>query len=212
MFLIGRVKTKEITREHWDKVWEEEPTWLGALLLKNAEKKMVKMLKKRLPITASILEIGAGSGRALYTVACSYPKALGIDYSGMAIKRCQDKRLNVIKMDGSKTSFKNEEFDLVFSEGVLEHYNNMDVLVKEMVRITKNYVLMIQPNPHSIVRHIRDIFWKISGKAHANEILYQVEDYTKVMERRNFTLVEHEKSFLGMFDIMLFKRRLDDAT
>ncbi|MBT7934259.1 MAG: class I SAM-dependent methyltransferase [Thiotrichales bacterium] len=78
-----------------------------------------------------VLEIGAGNGRF---------QNIFDNYTGSDItentRKFFHKNYIVIK-DKERYPFKNEEFDLIFTNAVFEHIPDIDTALKEMIRVTK---------------------------------------------------------------------------
>ena len=78
-----------------------------------------------------VLEIGAGNGR-FQNIFDNYT---GIDITENT-RKFFHKNYIVIK-DKERYPFKNEEFDLIFTNAVFEHIPDIDTALKEMIRVTK---------------------------------------------------------------------------
>lgn len=77
-----------------------------------------------------VLEIGAGNGRF---------QDVFEDYTGIDITENSRKYFHkkyVVVEDGKPYPFKDKEFDLVFTNAVFEHIPNIDIALKEMIRVT----------------------------------------------------------------------------
>ncbi len=96
-------------------------------------------------VKGKILEAGCSVGSFL---ALAPKQIQGIDFDEESIKICKEKGLNAMQMDlTKKLSFKNEEFDAVFSSYVIEHIQNPLFMVKELRRILKkNGKLVVMTN------------------------------------------------------------------
>ena len=81
--------------------------------------RLIKNLNKK----SKILEIGCSGGPLLkFLNKHGFNNTFGIDISKDAILYCKKKGLeNVFFMDGTKTKFKNNFFDLIISSDSLEH-------------------------------------------------------------------------------------------
>lgn len=77
------------------------------------------------------LEIGSGDGKY---------QDLVLDYTGIDVSEGLSKFYNkdfIVVKDGAKYPFENETFDFVFTNAVFEHIPNVDLALKEMIRVTK---------------------------------------------------------------------------
>lgn len=90
----------------------------------------------------SILEVGCGQGLFLSRIVNTYKaKGIGIDVSSRSInyanKKYKNKNLNYLKGSALKIPFKDKSFDMVLSFDVLEHIENQEKAVLEMIRVLK---------------------------------------------------------------------------
>ena len=88
-------------------------------------------------------------------------------------------------MDATNTIFKDNEFDLIFSEGILEHFNDFSGFVKEIARIDSNYVLLIQPNHFSFCGKILN-FLENNFMHNIKEISYKIDDFKIPFEKTGY--------------------------
>ena len=89
-----------------------------------------------------IIDVGCGGGRysnALMNFGAK--KVIGIDYAdkSIALAKKNYKRKNLIfkKQNVLNISFKSNEFDIVFSNGVIHHTNDLKKGIREAVRVCK---------------------------------------------------------------------------
>jgi SAM-dependent methyltransferase len=85
------------------------------------------------------LDIGCSGGPLLkLLLSQGYSQVLGIDISRKAIQLCKERDLkNVYLMDGVKSEFDSEKFDLIIASDVLEHTKDDKKAIKEWKRILK---------------------------------------------------------------------------
>jgi len=97
------------------------------------------------------LEIGCGSGfnAALLRASCrrlvatdlaSYDgrtHSLGIAVAGKLLSRLQIKNVELVSCSGEELPFSDNVFDFVFSSSVLEHIDDKEKALKEMMRVVK---------------------------------------------------------------------------
>jgi len=158
-----------------DDVWDAQ--W--GLMEKNAVKETAfdSFAKKAFPcisqwITAKdkkIIEAGSGTGRYCIALAKEYKKSMiiGMDISRNALKltkkgmQCRGiENLYLVQGDAFRMPFKNDAFDVVYNDGVIEHFINYSAIVKEMARITRKngHVIVAVPNwycfPHTMYKKI----------------------------------------------------------
>lgn len=171
----------------------------------------VKLMKKILSNDAKILDAGCGSGRMLlYFKTHGYPNAIGIDYSKNGITVCEELGLirnkDVFLKDIVKNNFKPKSFDLVYSHGLLEHLYNFQPIVNGMCRLSKKYVLLLQPDQFSKLRFLDDIY-RFFLPDTLIEKPYKPKDYSAAFAKSKFVLKEKQK--LPLYWLLLYERKTD---
>lgn len=158
----------------------------------------------------NILDVGCGIGRTMSKFKKSGFKVTGIDNSEQSLDFCKKlgfvENKEILKMDAAKMNFQDNSFDAVFSEGLLEHFEDFEPFVREMVRVSKKYILLLQPNFHSIAGKILNIATRIIRKGDPGELPYEITDYIKSFGRHNCRLVLAQKAVFGAFTVFLFKK------
>ena len=99
----------------------------------------------------SILDIGAGTGRTIDLIMKEHPnvKIIGIE----PVKELREQGYNkgipesiLIEGDGNKLNYGNGEFDLVCEFGVLHHVPKPNIVVSEMLRVSKKCIFISDSN------------------------------------------------------------------
>lgn len=98
-----------------------------------------------IPRDAKILEVGCNVGQQLLALQrMGFTNLYGIELQAYAVEKAkaQTKDINIIKGSGFDTPFKDNYFDLVFTNGVLIHIhpNDLPVIMKEMARVSNKYI------------------------------------------------------------------------
>ncbi len=108
----------------------------------------------------SVLDCGCGNGTTIEMIWQENTSFFGIDFSEKAIKAGKqrlEKRKNIHLNVGDIESinFPAEIFDLVYSAYTLEHLDNPEKVIKEMIRVTKKNgcLILIAPNYGSPISH-----------------------------------------------------------
>lgn len=116
-----------------------------------------------------IIEAGSGTGRFCIALAKDFSESMmyGVDLSqnSTIISKKGAKLHNVnnvefIQGDIFKLPFPDNFFDVVFNEGVIEHFHNYEKSIEEMIRVTKSSgtIIIAVPNwycfPHTIYKKI----------------------------------------------------------
>ncbi|HEC64668.1 MAG TPA: methyltransferase domain-containing protein [bacterium] len=128
------------TKEYWNKYWLEEsrcPSRITAYLLN----RIVNIIPEGL----SVVDLGCGSGRLLRRLK-ETNSVYGVDISSLAMEI-----LAVYDIKGEignleNFDYFNKEFDVVVLSHTLEHIDNDEALIKNIVRITKQFAIIVVPN------------------------------------------------------------------
>jgi SAM-dependent methyltransferase len=101
------------------------------------------------------LDVGCGSGFSTYYLKEYVEDIYGIDRSDYMLK--QHPFYNSGKLfvaDTTALPFPNNSFDLVFGWEVLHHLDNPGLALAEMVRVSRCYVLIVEPNCNNPVQFL----------------------------------------------------------
>jgi SAM-dependent methyltransferase len=132
------------TVEHWDTVWAHAPRMRLASGLNVAIGNLQRLLRSHVNPGMRFLEIGCAPGNLLIWIAkVLHADVAGLDYSerGLAFARQLFQTFN-IKCDLRHenvftTTFEPESFDIVFSAGVIEHFDDPREIVRKHVALLK---------------------------------------------------------------------------
>jgi SAM-dependent methyltransferase len=143
------------TREHWDGTWSApvrlrvpSPLWVGI-------RDLHRLLRVYVKSGSSVLEVGCAPGKTLAWVARSLgARVAGLDYSprGLEFARALLRRCGVVGdlrcEDIFATTFAPGTFDVVFSVGVIEHFEDPREIVRRHVLLAKpgGLALIMIPN------------------------------------------------------------------
>jgi len=102
-------------------------------------------MRRLVPIERStrLLDVGSGNGFFSYYFdrLC---RTVAADYSGkmLALNPVSQK----VMMDAGLLSFQDFAFDVVFCHALLHHVEDMDAVLREMRRVSRKYVVVLEPN------------------------------------------------------------------
>lgn len=213
---IGSSKTENEYNEVknvWENYWKNYKgvTKIGAWSQKQSINKALQILdEKKIKKSTRIIDMGCGEGKTLIAFReKGYRNIIGIDNTLESIKICEKKGLkegrDVFLDEASGTKFKNNSLEIVFSEGILEHFKDPIPLISEMSRISKKYVLIIQPNHLNIY----GLMIKILGhflRGGVWEYTFTKKYFKKEFEKFGFFLKTEKYTPLGEFFILLFEK------
>ncbi len=143
MFKVGRQKQ---TTTNYKKHTTKNP--VGRLFLNNFLKTVVKVTRP-LQIN-SVLDVGCGEGFTLARLKKEHigkvHEGIEIDHSAIELGRKLYPKISIKEGDIYKLPYRNNTFDLVIATEVLEHLENPKKAYRELLRVSKRYVLLSVPN------------------------------------------------------------------
>ncbi|HIJ83581.1 MAG: SAM-dependent methyltransferase protein [Magnetococcales bacterium] len=192
----------------WEERWRdsqglERLTGLGRLMFQ-AKK---KVLRGVLPTLAprSIIEVGCGLGHILEVYHQAGLDCVGIDISPSAIHICQKKGLRV---ELKNVDLETRSFDLVSSDGMLEHFLNFEPMARQMIRLSQRFVLLIQPDHSSFLgKTLPFLAELIKGDENVLEYNYRIGDFIDVFAQEGFEITINRPIFANVFRLLVFKRK-----
>ncbi|OQX95947.1 hypothetical protein B6I21_02775 [candidate division KSB1 bacterium 4572_119] len=154
---------KNSTWEHWEKFWDKKQ---DINQVYSNDDRIYLNLKK---ITAfknkKVLEVGAGSGRDSFQIADDNATVFVLDYSPKSLEIIQQlnsnnkSHIHCIQADAFKMPIPDNYFDIVFHQGLLEHFRDPLPLLRENHRILKPGGLLLVDVPqryhfYTVIKHI----------------------------------------------------------
>ena len=104
----------------------------------------VRHLRPLLPASGNAIEVGAGSGRLLIRLGRERPYRLfALDYAPYAIRAVRENYARagvsgaLLFGDARALPLRDASFDLVLSGGLLEHFRDVEPVVREMARVLR---------------------------------------------------------------------------
>lgn len=116
---------------------------------------LLKVLNKKISSgKLKVLDIGCGAGTICFYLANKGHKVTGIDISQKAVNECRTsaKRLGIknvdfIRLDFPKENLRNKKYDIVILTEVIEHIENDNLALKEILKLLKSNGLLILSTP-----------------------------------------------------------------
>ncbi len=152
----------ESTRGHWDRFWREHD---AIDQVYSNEDRIVNELRKMSPKGKIALEVGAGSGRDSLELVRMGARVIVLDYSRPALVTARrlaerlDLELLVVCGDALSLPFRNDSIDIVFHQGLLEHFRDPMPLLSENARVVAKggHLLVDVPqtiHPYTLLKHV----------------------------------------------------------
>lgn len=131
----------------WNDFWSENESWLWILKFSPSYKMIINLFRAiNLPKDAKILDAGCGTGKlASFWLNEGYD-VLGIDISDAALTITGRKGIKTINADILKgLPFRDNSFDLVYSDGLIEHFVDPEPILAELFRVSRKYIISTVP-------------------------------------------------------------------
>jgi len=191
----------------WNERWKgseesEQLTHMGRIMF-GAKKKALKDLIKYLSIE-SVIEVGCGLGHTMSVYEALNLDCIGIDVSSHAVANCKSKGLNAILQKIEDVSV---SYDLVSSDGMLEHFLNFEPYARHLMRISRRYVILIQPNHVSFFgKTLAYLAELIRSDKNVFEYNYRIKDFISIFQENGFMIIKNQPVFLDVFRLLLFEK------
>jgi SAM-dependent methyltransferase len=107
----------------------------------------MEFIRRYVPLNGSILDVGCGNGIFSVRFAEDGASVIGLDFSHHLLQENPHRRL--ICGDAGKLPFDDETFDAVFEANVLHHVADRELVVREMHRVSRRYLVFLEPNRYN---------------------------------------------------------------
>ena len=188
---------KTSTRAHWEKFWQDREQIEA--VYSNEERIYLNLIKVTEIKGKKILEIGAGSGRDSLQLAHENAMVYVLDYSPQALQIIKklngrnDNQVHLIQADAFQIPMPDETLDIVFHQGLMEHFKNPLPLLNEHFRVLKPGGLLLVDVPqryhiYTLIKHFLIFFNKwFAGW----ETEFSIKQLKKLVIQSGFT-IRHE--------------------
>ncbi len=179
------------TPDHWDRYWkahaEVEETY------DNGDRLVRELMRE--PVRGKrVLEVGAGSGRDSITLARAGATVYVVDYVRSSLDVCRrlaeeaGVKLHYIHADATRMPVREGAFDIVFHQGVLEHFRKPSELLDENYRILKpgGFALVDVPQTYHVYTVAKQVLISLNRWFAGWETQYSVRSLTRVAEKSGF--------------------------
>lgn len=185
---------KDSTIDHWEKFWKQREQI--EQVYSNDNRIYLNLTQVTALKNKKILEVGAGSGRDSFQLAHENAMVFVLDYSPQALQIV--KKLNqqsqsgvyLIQGDAVQIPIADEKLDIVFHQGLMEHFKNPLPLLKEQFRVLKPGGLILVDVPqryhvYTIIKHILIFFNKwFAGW----ETQFSIDQLKNLLEQSGFVV------------------------
>jgi len=193
---------------YWEEQWWKKIRPRRLRLYRDFDYETVRLLLRATgPAPVRILELGAGGSRVLPYLAAKFGHhVFGADFSpsGCELLRANlalaGVKAGVVCEDLFEPSLKPEQFDLVFSSGLIEHFEDMDAAIAQHLRLLRpgGCVALIVPN----LQGLQGKIWKrLAPPLWARHRVFGPADLDK--DLRALGLRDVQSGYLGSFFVQL---------
>jgi SAM-dependent methyltransferase len=135
-------------KRHWDEFWASSP---GMEDVYANDDRLVRFLLSQIDVKGKcVLEVGAGTGRDSLALARAGARVITFDYSDESLRLIEGiagDEMDIVCGDALALPFADAAFDIVFHQGLLEHFRQPMDLLRENHRALKpgGYLLVDVP-------------------------------------------------------------------
>ena len=177
--------------DNWHKFFDG---WTVVKTVKIQER-FIKMILKYTDKDSKMLELAAGSGfTSLILYHSNRENLLVTDINEELLKSIKNKfKLRTKKIDIFNTEFKDKEYDCIFHQGLLEHFNDDLILqaLKEQGRVSK-YIIFDIPNGRRELLSFLPFDFLKAEKEFGNERFLFVRKWKKLIKESGLELIEYD--------------------
>ncbi|MFC1557462.1 methyltransferase domain-containing protein [candidate division KSB1 bacterium] len=181
-------------RENWDKFWDRDRKVED---IYPASDSIIENLAAVTEIKGKrILEVGGGTGRDSIKLSSMGADVFILDYSDNALYKVREAAafsegsVELIRGDAMQTPLRSGSFDIVFHQGLIEHFRDPVPLLKDNVRILKEGGLLLidVPQKYHIYTLIKHILILINKWFAGWETEFTIRELRKFYKDHNLTI------------------------
>lgn len=189
-------------KKHWDEFWDRAER--VDEVYSNEGRVESHLAQAVSPRGKWILEVGAGTGRDGITLARRGAFVVSLDYSPSSLRMIRSQiadgeHVFLCCGDARALPFRDGMFDVVFHQGLLEHFRDPGVLIAENHRVLRTEGLLLVDVPqryhyYTVIKHIMIAL----GRWFAGwETEYSVGQLERLLQRHSFSVVSSYGEWLN---------------
>ncbi|MBN1154211.1 class I SAM-dependent methyltransferase [candidate division KSB1 bacterium] len=184
------------TKKNWDNFWDRKQ---NVAEVYSNEDRIIRNLKKNIDLSGKrILEVGAGTARDSFNLSCEGATVYVLDYSQPALDIVQklndqtDCQVLPLLADTFHIPARNESFDIVYHQGLLEHFRDPVELLNENIRVLKTdgYLLIDVPQRYHYYTLIKHFLIAINKWFAGWETEFSIDQLTKLVESLDLKVID----------------------
>jgi len=170
---------------------------LNPMHLERAEAISGQILKK-IPLKTwmSALEFGAGTGLTSFIIKDHFKEIIMMDSSSEMVKvmtekieAVQAKNLKAIYFDLEKNDWHNGKFDLIMSQMVLHHVDDIESIIKK-------FYVMLNPGGYLAVADLYPEDGSFHGEGFTGHNGFDILELSELVRKNGFSDINHDKCFV----------------
>lgn len=178
---------------NWDELWRKRKRlYVYRNVLDAACRKFSNLGEAR------VLEVGCGRGITLLELARRGAHVVGLDYSSEAISICHEFRKRdlppftdavFVQGDALRLPFAAESFDFVYSIGLIEHFEDPGLLLREQYRVLRpGGTLLVQvPQKYTVYTIIKKMMMRLGKWSYGGwETQFSGRELSQLVEQAGF--------------------------
>ncbi|MCZ6766348.1 MAG: class I SAM-dependent methyltransferase [bacterium] len=179
-------------KKHWDRFWAASRELEDVY---GTDNRIIDALEKYVDLHGkSVIEIGAGTGRDTDILAERCRDSLALDYSEESLRLMAKSFRNPVKIvcgDALNLPFVEGSFDIVFHQGLLEHFREPGYLLDENIRILRpgGVLLVDVPQRYHYYTVLKHILIMINKWFAGWETEFSVSELRGLLEARNLEII-----------------------
>lgn len=188
-FKPSKISEQTFQMELWDQIWSKNS--FNELVNQLSNNPIYWRLKKIISKNDQILEAGCGFGQWVWSLSSQGYNITGVDIASQTIKKLKRMfpELDVRVANVKNLPFKDENFDVYLSFGVVEHFKEGPQLVLlEANRVIKRGGLLFLTIPY--LNFFRFLRFSVSSRSHGQfyQYLYSRGEIIKRIEEAGFRI------------------------